>query len=169
MPDYIFNTTVLSNFASVNRSDLLETLYRNIAFTTLEVSDELYRGVKAGYSYLNTALQQIKAVNPNGWLSVLTPESSAEHSLRYEFDQIIDPGEASCLALAVSRKLIFITDDLAARRASQQKNVSVTGTLGILIRLVRNDTLSLDDANAMLKVMIRKHYRSPVNRLDELI
>jgi predicted nucleic acid-binding protein len=169
MPEYIFNTTVLSNFASVNRPDLLEILYRDIAFTTLEISDELYRGIKAGYSYLNNALQQIITVNPKGWLSVLTPESSAEYHLRYEFDQTLDPGEASCLALAVSRKLIFITDDLAARRLAQQKNVSLTGTVGILIRLVRNKTLALDDANAILKVMIQKHYRSPVNRLDELI
>ncbi len=70
MPEYIFNTTVLSNFASVNRPDLLEILYRDIAFTTLEISDELCRGIKAGYSYLNNALQQIITVNPKGWLSV---------------------------------------------------------------------------------------------------
>ena len=37
MPDYIFDTTALSHFASVNRSDLLETLYRINAFTMLKV------------------------------------------------------------------------------------------------------------------------------------
>jgi predicted nucleic acid-binding protein len=51
MPDYIFNTTALSNFAAARRLDLLKTRYRGIAFTTVEVSNELRKGVKAGYSY----------------------------------------------------------------------------------------------------------------------
>jgi len=89
--------------------------------------------------------------------------------LRSEFDHFLDAGESSCLALAISRGLIFATDDLAARRLARKNKVLLTGTLGILIALVRNNTLSLADANAMLSVMIRRHYRSPVDRLDDLI
>ena len=37
VPDYIFNTTALSNFAAVDRLDLLTERYRGQAFTTLEV------------------------------------------------------------------------------------------------------------------------------------
>ncbi len=136
---------------------------------TVEVTDELRKGVKAGYIYLESALRQIKNVGPDGWLRVIGPKSPDEHRLRSEFDHFLDAGEASCLALAISRRLVFATDDLAARRLARKNKVHLTGTLGILIALVRNNTLSLADANAMLSVMIRRHYRSPVDRLDDLI
>jgi predicted nucleic acid-binding protein len=49
MPDYIFDTTVLSNLAAIGRLDLLEKRYRETGFTTVEVSDELRRGLQAGF------------------------------------------------------------------------------------------------------------------------
>ena len=109
MPDYIFNTTALSNFAAVSRLNLLAAHYRGQSFTTVEVGDELRRGFNAGYSYLEAAWQQLDTVSSTGWLRILTPESATEHRLRAEFDDILDPGEASCLALAISRQLIFVT------------------------------------------------------------
>jgi predicted nucleic acid-binding protein len=42
---------VLSNLAAVGRLDLLEERYRKMALTTVEVSDELRKGVQAGYGY----------------------------------------------------------------------------------------------------------------------
>lgn len=78
MRDYIFDTTALSNFASTGRIDLLDTRYHGAAFTTMEVTDELRRGVKAGYSYLEHVLQQIEAVDSEGWLRILVPNSDAE-------------------------------------------------------------------------------------------
>ncbi len=169
MPDYIFDTTVLSNFAAAGRLGLLEARYRDVAFTTVEVVDELRRGVKAGYVYLESVLQQIESINPGGWLRVLVPGSTAEYHWRTEFDQVLGPGEASCLALAISRSLTLATDDLAARRQAEEREVPLTGTCGILIALVRNDALSLAEANAMLLEMIQRGYRSPVGNLDELV
>ena len=169
MRDYIFDTTALSNFASTGRLDLLDTRYRGVAFTTVEVTDELRRGVKAGYSYLEYVLQQIEAVDSEGWLRILVPNSAAEHHLRSEFDQLLDPGEASCLALAISRRMTLVTDDLAARRLAEKREAPLSGTLGILIALVRHNAFSLKEANAMLAAMIQRRYRSPVDRLDEFI
>jgi predicted nucleic acid-binding protein len=169
MPDYIFDTTVLSNFASIGNLDLLDTRYRGVAFTTVEVTDELRKGVKAGYSYLESVLQRIETIDSGGWLRIMVPNSADEHRLRSQFDQFIDPGEASCLALAISRRMTLVTDDLAARRLAEKSKVSLSGTLGILIALVRHDALSLKEANAILAIMIQRHYRSPVDRLDELI
>ena len=169
VPDYIFNTTALSNFAAAGRLDLLAARYRQHAFTTIEVGDELRRGFHAGYAYLKTAWQQIETVSSTGWLRVIGPESAVEYQLRAEFDELLDPGEASCLTLAISRQLIFVTDDLAARRLAQARNVPLTGTLGILIALVRANALPLAEANEMLAAMIRRRYHSPVDRLDDLI
>ena len=52
MPEYIFDATVLSTFATANRLPLLEARYRGVGFTTIEVSDELRKGVEAGYEHL---------------------------------------------------------------------------------------------------------------------
>ena len=169
MPESIFNTTALSNFAAAGRLALLAERYRGLAFTTVEVGDELRKGVKAGYAYLETVLGQLDTVDSAGWLRILAPESATEHRLRSEYDHFLDPGEASCLALAISRGLTFVTDDLAARRLAEANGVPLTGTLGILIRLVREGALPLEEANAMLSAMIEKRYRSPVDRLDDLV
>ncbi|MBN1641660.1 MAG: DUF3368 domain-containing protein [Anaerolineae bacterium] len=169
MPDYIFDTTVLSNLAAVGRLDLLEKRYRPVGLTTVEVSDELRRGLQAGYGYLEDALQQIQSISPSGWLRIVAPASEAEHQLRGEFDLLLDPGEASCLAMAISRGLVLVTDDLAARKLAQERDVPLTGTVGILLALVRNGSLSLTEANLTLAEMIGRRYRSPVDRLDELI
>jgi predicted nucleic acid-binding protein len=104
MPEYIFDTTVLSNFASAHRLDLLEGRYRGVVFTTLEVSNELRKGIKAGYSDLKSALQQIETISPGGWIRLLSPDSAVEHRLQSEFDQFLDAGEASCLALELSHE-----------------------------------------------------------------
>ena len=169
MPEYIFDTTVLSNLAAVSRLDLLQQRYRDMALTTVEVSDELRKGVQAGYGYLEDVLKQIQAISPSGWLRIVAPEFESEHQLRGEFDLLLDPGEASCLALAISRGLILATDDLAARQLAQERDVLLTGTVGILIAMVRDGSLSLTEVNAILAEMIGLRYRSPVDRLDELV
>ena len=169
MPDYVFDTTVLSNFAAVGRLDLLERRYRGTAFTTLEVTDELRKGVKAGYAYLELVLADVDHEDQERWIGVLVPQSAHERRLRAEFDDRLGAGEASCLALAVSRELTLVTDDRAARQVAEERRVSVTGTVGILIKLVRASTLSLSEANALLADMIQYRYRSPVDRLDDFV
>jgi len=169
MPEYLFDTTVLSNLAAVGRLDLLERRYGNTGLTTVEVSDELRKGFQAGYSYLEDVLQQIQSISPSGWLRIVAPASETEHQLRGEFDLLLDPGEASCLALAISRGLVLVTDDLAARQLAQARDVPLTGTVGILLALVREGELSLTQANVILAEMIERRYRSPVDRLDELV
>lgn len=169
MPEYIFNTTALSNFAAIDRVDLLKKLYQEKAYTTLEVSHELQRGIHSGYLYLESAWQQISTIHPTGWIRILTSETAREFQMQTEFDNRVDPGEASCLALAITRQLIFVTDDLAARRLASANNVLLTGTLGILIKVVRGNLLSLMEANSFLKMMIRQGYRSPVDCLDDFL
>jgi len=71
--------------------------------------------------------------------------------------------------IAISRGLIFATDDLAARCLATRHGVLLTGTLGILIRLVREQHISLGTANGLLAKMIDKRYCSPVRKLDDLI
>lgn len=63
----------------------------------------------------------------------------------------------------------MVTDDLAARQLAHERGVPLTGTVGILLALVRDGVLSLTEANATLAEMIDRRYRSPVDRLDDLV
>lgn len=168
-PSIIFDTTVLSAFASTSTMFVLRARYTGRGCTTTEVVAELTQGVRSGYSHLDQALAQVDPVAADGWLRVLCQESAREFALRAELDAFLGPGEASCLALAKERRLVLATDDLAARRAASRVGVALTGTVGILVASVREGMLPLTDANEALAAMVRHHYRSPVDRLDGLI
>ena len=56
MPDpeqkYYFDTVVLSNFALVDRLDLLTIMYKDRLIITTEVIDEISRGISSGFDAL---------------------------------------------------------------------------------------------------------------------
>lgn len=168
-PHLVLDTTVLSNFAMIGQVSLLEQLYREHACTALMVADEIHRALAAGYTQLQVVLDILSPLHPSGWLPVLSLGTATEQALYMELIASLDPGEAACLALAIARKLILASDDLAARRQAAQRGVPLTGTIGILIRLVREGHVSLAMANRILAQMIALDYRSPVDNLDTLI
>ena len=47
--ELVFDTTILSNFAVCNAIEPLAQLYRDRAYTTIMVLDELQNGIRAGY------------------------------------------------------------------------------------------------------------------------
>lgn len=153
----LLDNTVLSNFALVGRTDLLPiALFVNIS-TTPQVMDEFRAGVERG-KLPPTNLDWIKTVRLSGREQVLFEQ----HLIR------VNSGEAACLAVAECRNGRILTDDRDARKLAAQLKIPVSGTLGILLRLVQTQAVSLDEANACLHQMIDKGYRSPVGRLDEL-
>jgi len=78
-------------------------------------------------------------------------------------------GEASCIAVALERRISLATDDMKARKILQQFGGVVTGTLGILVRLINERIVSINEANAVLSDMIQEGYFSPVKDLNELL
>ena len=165
----VLDTTVLSNFAMIGQVSLLELLYHQQACTAFMVAEEIQRGLASGYTQLQVALDALSPMQPTGWLPVVPLESAPEQELYLDLTATLDPGEAACLALAVARKLTLASDDLAARRQAAQRGVPLTGTIGILIRLVREGHVPLASANLILAQMITLDYRSPVESLDTLI
>jgi predicted nucleic acid-binding protein len=94
MPEYIFDTTVLSNLAAASCLELIEKRYRGMMYTTVEVSDELRKGIKAGYAYLAPILNGMEGSAQGEWIQILVPHSVDERHLRAEFDDRLGPGEA---------------------------------------------------------------------------
>ena len=165
----VFDTTVLSNLASVDQIDLLRQLYSGRALTTLMVVEELKRGQAAGYAYRQLALEAIRPFDASGWIEIGTLEAADEQSLYTDLRTGLGAGEASCLALAAIRGLTLATDDYAARRESRRRSITLTGTLGVLVRAIRENRLTLSEGNALLARMITLRYRAPVERLDDYV
>ena len=153
----LVDNTVLSNFALVNRIELLAEALGNQVTTTPQVIGEFVEGVARG------RLPETKL----DWLKVTDLESEEETHFQTLLTRV-NVGEAACLTVAAKRNGRILTDDRDARKLAAQLKIPVSGTIGILLRLVQIDALALDEANEILVQMIFKGYRSPVQNLEEL-
>lgn len=152
----VVNNTVLSNFANVRRADLVRQ-----AFDDLVATAEVLAELKAG-----ERLRRMPICDWS-WITGIAL-TRAERTLMERLGRTVDAGEASCLAVAASRRLIFLTDDRDARRLAQLMTISISGTLGILQSSVDDGHLDLKGADDLLMKMMARGYRSPVRSLQEL-
>jgi predicted nucleic acid-binding protein len=104
------------------------------------------------------------------WGSMPVVELTSNEELLFEkFAEVVDFGEASCLAVAVSRNATVVSDDQFARRVAKKTGVPVTGTLGILKRLVVEGYLAVVEVNELLAQMIEDGYYSPVQDIRQIL
>jgi predicted nucleic acid-binding protein len=62
----------------------------------------------------------------------------------------------------------MLSDDWAARELGRSLGLEVSGSLGVLDRLVRQHVLGLEEADALLATMILLGFRSPYRSLREI-
>lgn len=154
----VLDTSVLSNFAYVDRLDLLEALPRVV--TVAKVQSELEAGSQT-HPYLEDAL----CVLGDG-VPVMTP-GAASRRLEAELVETVDPGEAQVIAVAESANGTVVTDDGDARKTAMQRGVSVTGSIGLLVRFVERGHVRAEAADQWLKRWIDEAgFRSPARDMD---
>lgn len=156
MPAALSDTTVLSNFAHVERPDLLRALFSPL-FVPPSVLEELLEGER-------------RALIPRcawDWLDVVVPTAS-EKTLAEELLRSVGAGEAEGLAIARSRSLLILTDDLDARRLAASLGLDLSGTLGCLRDLVKRNVVDVAAADLFLARMRERGYHSPVRSLRDL-
>lgn len=131
MPDILTNTSPLIALDRIGRLEILEALYGRIHCTE-EVAAEF------GASDI-PAWIEVHRVSDRTRIRILR--------------NLIDPGEASLLALALERQdCILILDDLKARRLASNLNLRLTGLIGVLIRAYRSQIIdSLESEFAALR------------------
>jgi|SRR3972149_1421694 len=156
MTGAVVDTAVLSNFARVRRAQLLQQAFPDIA-TPHAVVEELEQGERLGY---------VPATDWS-WLKIVILDAS-EEALAGKLAEKLGLGESACLAVASTRALTVLTDDQDARRMAKTLGLNVSGTLGVLARLVSSKAIDLADADSLLGTMIQQGYRSPVRSLREL-
>jgi predicted nucleic acid-binding protein len=153
----LLDNTVLSNFALVDRIDLLADALGSQASTTPQVIAEFNDGIAKG------RLPETKL----DWLEIVVL-GAEEEALFQELLNRVNAGEAACLAVASQRNGRILTDDRDARKLAAQLKIPISGTLGILLRLIQTNALTLSEANEILGRMVSSGYRSPVQKLEAL-
>lgn len=170
MPDpdqkYYFDTVVLSNFALVDRLDLLTIMYKDRLIITTEVVDEISRGISSGFD----VLQEIMNLLADGSISEYSLSSSSGERQAYTSLLVnLGAGEASAIAAAKTVDGIVVTDDKFARRICEERCIKVTGTIGILKKLCMKSILQPQEADSILQGMITCGFYSPVNRISDIL
>ena len=157
----VLDSTVLSNFAQVDQVELLGNLLRIV--TVAAVRDELEAGVET-HPYLEGAVAVL-----NEDIPVVTP-SISEETVEEALLETLDPGEAQALAVAETTDGTIVTDDGDARSTAKQRSVDVTGSIGLLVRVVETDQLSGETADRHLKRWIDEAgFRAPAREFEDFI
>jgi predicted nucleic acid-binding protein len=123
----------------------------------LQVLDEIAEGRRLGF------------LSELGWELVAAIDLTEDELARAEqLERRLGPGEAACLAVAEARGYPVLTDDRAARRTAKELGLQLSGTLGVLVRLVDSHVLTVTQADALLGPMLAAGYRCPIESLDEI-
>ena len=123
----VLNTTVLSNFASVDRVDVLAAI--SGVCTVPVVREELEAGV-ADHPYLGPAVDAVEESIP------VAPISETVANRETIVRGHLDPGEAQAFALADVQDGRLLTDDGDARSFSKEQGVVVVGSVGVLLATI---------------------------------
>lgn len=157
----VLDTTAPSNFAYVGRMDLLEALPR--VCTVPSVRSELRAGV-GSYPYLQRALEALGDAIP-----VVNLDDSIE-ARTGELAGHLDPGEAQAFAVADVYDGTLVTDDGQARTLARNEAISVTGSIGVLVRAVEDERISVSDATRWLKQWVDEtDYRAPSREFSDYL
>lgn len=91
-----------------------------------------------------------------------------ERNLFRNLSRRLGKGEASSIAIAYHRKYSFLTDDKDARVVAQSLQIPVSGTIGLLVKLVQKKACTEHEAERLLHSMIEHGFYSPISSMKEL-
>lgn len=168
----IFDNTVLSIFALVQKFDVLRKLYQEGAFICRAVFQELQVELASGWEYpllqSRLRLQSINQALEEGWLQLADNTTNPgndviELRLALMYSQQFGVGEAESIALARTRRWVFATDNGRTREFAKQQGICVNGTLGIIVKATEQGVLDVSEADALHTRMVDEGYRSPLS------
>lgn len=161
-PQPVFlDATVISNFASTNTVEFLVKLLES-PIVVPAVRDEIEQGVDLGHDYLTGA---IEAFDEGLTVSDVPPEMGG-----VQFSNRLDPGEAEALRGAAERDGTLATDDLVARRLAAERDVPVTGSIGLLVLGIRSEHIDSETADEWIDIWRNERgYYAPVESVTELL
>lgn len=114
MPERIViaDTSCLIALTNIEAINILKELYQEV-FITEEILDEFGESVPE-------------------WIKIKKVKNEKYKKL---LDQVLDPGEASAIALALDcDNVLLVLDDLKGRKEAEKLGFKITGTLGVLFK-----------------------------------
>lgn len=161
---WFIDTMVISNFALAEKSSILSLRYGRNLKIPQEVYQEILNGIDRGHSKLSVIVQ---SVNKKQHEKIdLSNEEKKEYLLLL---RTLGPGESACIAAALFRKGIVISDDRLARNICREKNIPCSGSIGILKASYLDKTLELSEADMILNRMIDNGFYSPVRSISDIL
>lgn len=161
-PNPIFlDATVISNFASTESIEFLVSVLESPVVVPA-VRDEIEQGRQFGHEYLDSA---VDAFGDGLRVSDVSPETEDEQSR-----ERLDAGEAEAFRGAVEYDGTLATDDLAARRLADERDVPVTGSIGILVLGIERGHIDSETADKWLDTWREtRGYYAPVESVEEVL
>lgn len=163
----IFDSSVLSAFCVVGRLDLLAVRFAGRAHWTIEVYNEIDRGV-AESPHLGDLLIAPWLSEPIRSLAVVEIER-VRLALGGRPRNNRHRGEAATIVVAEANGYTVAVDDYDATLFARSLGLGTTTTIAILRDCVRNSVLTAEDAAQLIEDMIDVHGRRlPRVGADEL-
>lgn len=157
----VVDTTVLSNFASTDSISFLIAVLES-PMVVPAVRDELKRGLDTGHDYLDTAVDALSDELP---VRPLSSDRDSQH-----IRERLNLGEAESLLAAIEHDGTLATDDLAARKVADQRDVPVTGSIGLLVLGIEHDHIDRETADEWLDTWREQRgYYAPVESVTEIL
>lgn len=161
----VLDATVLSNYASTDSVSWLTTTLDGLQ-TVPAVQTELEQGRKVGYTYLENALTVLES-------GEITIAENAPEQLRTDYPELqdrLDAGEAEAFVAALTAGGTLVTDDGAARTLADDYGVTLTGSIGLLVRGVVRGAVTVETADDWLTTWIdERNYYAPVNSVTTVL
>lgn len=139
----LVDNNILSSLAKIDRLDLLQTLFDEVA-TTPSVLDELQSDKVAGYSFVDR-IDEIKRYN-DGWLHIRSPTEREIELTEEIVDASLSFTDAECIAVAESRNERLLTDDAHAGEIASQRGEADVWDLALFIEACIKNGLIEDEA-----------------------
>lgn len=122
MPLVVSNSSPIIHLAKLGRLAILKEFYGS-----LTVPDMVWQECTVS----GKGRAEVARITEATWIKKVTVQDRIVTILRHE----IDYGEAEAIALALERKAdLLLLDDAEAREKARLYNITITGTLGILLR-----------------------------------
>ncbi|WP_254538424.1 hypothetical protein [Halomarina litorea] len=161
----VLDATVLSNYASTNSVAWLTTTLDDLQ-TVPAVRTELEQGCEVGYAYLEHAIDVLES----GRIGIAT---TAPEQLQQDYPEVqtrLDPGEAEALVAAHTAAGTLVTDDGPARALAADYDIALTGSIGLLVRGVVLEDLTVETADEWLTTWIEeRNYYSPIDSVTAVL
>ncbi|KAF5414313.1 MAG: hypothetical protein C5S48_08870 [Candidatus Methanogaster sp.] len=146
----VSNSGPLIHLARIYRLNLLKELFGTVVIP-IEVKIEVVdRGNAEGAADAFLIEDEMSAGR------IVIGETAASENVEEIAEQVgIDTGESAAILLAKRMKCQILLDDLAARRFAAGLGMEVAGSIGVLIRSVRNQMMSKGEALDALEGLAR--------------